>query len=65
MIKTESGEKTEIGRRTGNGKKTGRDVKREKEIGRIKAIKYLTKMRGGKVKDMPRTQRGSQKLRYI
>lgn len=59
MIKTESGEKTEIGRRT------GRDVKRETEIGWIKAIKYLTKMRGGKVKDMPRTQRGSQKQRYI
>lgn len=65
MIKTESGEKTDIGRRTGNEKKTGRDVKRETEIGWMKAIKHLTKMRGGKVKDMPRTQRGSQKQRYI
>lgn len=64
-ITIENGEKTEIERKTGNGKKTGRDVKRGTEIGWKKAIKYLTKMRGGKVKDIPRTQRGSQKQRYI
>lgn len=64
-ITTESGEKTEIERKTGNERKTGRDVKRGTEIGWKKAIKYLTKMRGGKVKDIPRTQRGDQKQRYI
>lgn len=64
-ITTESGEKTEIERKTENGKKTGRDVKRRTGIGWKKAIKYLTKMRGGKVKDIPRTQRGGQKQRYI
>lgn len=63
-ITTESGEKTEIERKTGierkteNGKKTGRDVKRGTEIGWKEATKYLTKMTGGKVKDIPRTQRG-------
>lgn len=69
-ITIESGEKTEIERRTGierktgierrtgNGKKTGRDVKRGTEIGWKEATKYLTKMIGGKVKDIPRTQRG-------
>lgn len=60
-IKTENGEKTEIERKTGNERKTGRDVKRRTEIGWKKATKYLTKMRGGKVKDIPRTQRGGQK----
>ena len=64
-IKTKSGEKTEIERKTGNGKKTGRDVKTGTEIGWKEARKYLTKMRGGKVKDIPRTQRGGQKQRYI
>ena len=64
-ITTESGEKTEIERKTEKEKKTGRDVKRGTEIGWKKAIKYLTKMRGGKVKDIPRTQRGGQKQRYI
>ena len=64
-ITIENGEKTEIERKTGNGKKTGRDVKRGTEIGWKKAIKYLTKMRGGKVQDIPRTQRGGQKQRYI
>lgn len=64
-ITTESGEKTEIERKTGNERKTGRDVKRGTEIGWKKATKYLTKMRGGKVKDIPRTQRGGQKQRYI
>lgn len=58
-ITTESGEKTEIER------KTGRDVKRGIEIGWKEATKYLTKMRDGKVKDIPRTQRGGQKQRYI
>ena len=64
-ITTESGEKTEIERKTENGKKTGRDIKRGTEIGWKEATKYLTKMRGGKVKDIPRTQRGGQKQRYI
>ena len=70
-ITIESGEKTEIERKTGierkteNGKKTGRDIKRGTEIGWKEATKYLTKMRGGKVKDIPRTQRGGQKQRYI